>query len=88
MQSNIKKIGNSQGVIIPPAFLSQLGLEKGSPIEIQFSSDGILIKPSHEVNARADWELQFKEALSEGQEPESDYFNGMNTKFDDEEWTW
>ncbi|MBN1415175.1 MAG: AbrB/MazE/SpoVT family DNA-binding domain-containing protein [Bacteroidales bacterium] len=86
MKSNIRKIGNSRGVVIPPAFLAELKLDKDSDIEIELKKEGILIKPVK--NPREEWEQVFEAATYEVNETESDYFNGLSNDFDDEEWTW
>jgi antitoxin MazE len=86
MKSNIRKIGNSKGIVIPPAFLAEFKLEKDSDVEIELKSDGILIKPVG--NPRKGWEKAFKDAISQGDEPENDSFEGMSNAFDSEEWYW
>jgi antitoxin MazE len=86
MRSNIKKIGNSKGVVIPPAFLAEFSLDKDSKIEIELKDNGILIKPAE--NARDNWETMFSSAIDEGSEPEGDLYKGMSNEFDEEEWTW
>lgn len=86
MITNIKKIGNSKGVIIPPAFLAQFNLDKVSDINIEINPEGILITPV--VNPRENWEAAFQEAFENGDLPESDYFAGMKNEFDETEWTW
>ena len=86
MRSNIRKIGNSKGVVIPPAFLSELHLEKDSSIDIELSSEGILIKPIK--NPREGWEAAFSNAIKNGETPDSDLYDGLSNEFDDTEWKW
>jgi antitoxin MazE len=86
MKSNIRKIGNSKGIVIPPAFLAEFKLEKDSDVEIELKGDGILIKPVG--NPRKSWEKAFKDAISQGDEPENDLFEGISNDFDSEEWSW
>ena len=86
MKSNIRKIGNSKGIVIPPAFLAEFKLEKDSDVEIELRKEGILIMPGN--NPRQGWEESFKEAIDLGEEPEKDFYEGMSNEFDDEEWTW
>ena len=83
MKSNIRKIGNSKGIVIPPAFLAEFMLEKDSDVEIELKSDGILIKPVG--NPRGRWEQAFKDAIGQGNEPENDLFEGMSNDFDSQE---
>jgi antitoxin MazE len=86
MKSNIRKIGNSKGVVIPPAFLLELNLDKDSDIEIELSKDGILIKPS--TNPRESWEEMFVKAINNGDLPENDFSAGISNEFDETEWSW
>ena len=86
MKSNIRKIGNSRGVVIPPAFLSELKLDKDSAVDIELSSEGILIKPIS--NPRERWEELFIKAINNGDIPEGDFSEGISNEFDESEWTW
>jgi len=86
MKSNIRKIGNSRGIVIPSAFLAEFKLEKDSDVEIELKTDGILIKPVG--NLREGWEQAFKDAISKGDEPENDFYEGMYNDFDSEDWSW
>jgi len=86
MKSSIRKIGNSKGVIIPPAFLSEFNLDKDSRIDIELSNDGILIKPVN--NPRGDWEKKFMTAIESEKNSDGDLFEGLSNEFDNEEWTW
>jgi antitoxin MazE len=85
MKSNIRKIGNSKGIVIPPAFLAQFRLDKDSDVEIELNKDGILIKPLE--NTRNGWETMFSDAVNIDT-PENDFFQGLSNEFDDKEWTW
>jgi putative addiction module antidote len=48
----IRKIGNSEGVIIPKELLSQLGLQAGDELEINVRDGGFLMQPSDAEFAR------------------------------------
>ena len=85
MRSNIRRIGNSKGIVIPPAFLAEFKLDKDSDVEIELKKDGILIKPLS--NPRDDWEKMFSDAMHEDAS-ESDFFEGLSNEFDDKEWKW
>ena len=86
MRTTIKKIGNSKGVLLPPAFLAELNLDKDSVIDIDLVSDRIIIQKP--VNPRSEWESQFKNAIENGESPENDLFEGLSNEFDDKEWIW
>jgi len=42
----IRKIGNSEGVIIPKEMLNELGLQAGDELEINVRDGGFLMQPS------------------------------------------
>ena len=48
MNTVIRKIGNSDGIIIPKEMLQQLGLKAGDEVAISVSSGGLLITLSEE----------------------------------------
>ncbi len=50
MEINIVKIGNSQGIRIPKALLSQTGLKGRVKIKVQ--DDSLVISPSDELSGR------------------------------------
>jgi antitoxin MazE len=54
MKSAIKKMGNSQGVIIPKPLLAELGIEANDPVDIKIKKGKIVIAPL-ERNPRAGW---------------------------------
>lgn len=86
MKSQIRKIGNSKGVVIPPVFLNELKLDKDSDIDIELSGESIIIKPLSDP--RKNWDIIFKKAIENDELPEEDLFDGMSNEIDGEEWTW
>lgn len=48
MKTNIRKIGNSSGAILPAAILKQLKLSEGDGVDIFASEGNIVIKPLKE----------------------------------------
>ena len=51
MKTNIRKIGNSSGAIIPSLILKKLHLSEGDEIEIIEENNAIILKP-HNVKPR------------------------------------
>lgn len=45
MRTQVRKIGNSLGNIIPATFIKQLGLVEGAEIEVKADSGKIIIEP-------------------------------------------
>ena len=53
MKTLIRKMGNSQGVLIPKPFLAQTGMDVGE-VDIEIESDAIVIRKP-EKKARHGW---------------------------------
>lgn len=47
MKTQLRRIGNSVGSIIPAAMLRQLGLHEGQEMEVCITGNGLLLKPVH-----------------------------------------
>ncbi|MGZ2379550.1 AbrB/MazE/SpoVT family DNA-binding domain-containing protein [Rhizobium leguminosarum] len=52
MNVTIRKIGNSEGIIIPKETLDRLGLKTGDSLELQMENGGITLKPADEDLSR------------------------------------
>lgn len=52
MNVTIRKIGNSEGVIIPKEVLDRLGLKTGDSLELQTENGGINLRPADEDLSR------------------------------------
>ncbi|MBB3136372.1 putative addiction module antidote [Rhizobium pisi] len=52
MNVTIRKIGNSDGIIIPKEVLDRLGLKTGDSLELQMENGGINMKPVDEDLSR------------------------------------
>ncbi len=49
MKSTIKKIGNSQGVILPSGMLKALGLGLGDTVELVLDNNEVIIRKTKQV---------------------------------------
>ena len=49
MKSTVKKIGNSQGVIIPSGMLKSLGLTLGDMVEMLLDNNEVIIRKTKQV---------------------------------------
>lgn len=85
MRQFIRKIGNSQGIILPRPLLQQVGIEEA--VELEVINGAIILRPAQQ-HPRAGWDEAFQKALEEGHEPDKDLFDGMSNTFDDKEWIW
>ena len=66
MKSTIRKLGNSQGVIIPKPLLDQIGAKTGDPVELKVKKGRLIIAPSRN-EPRAGWSADSR-ALAEAGE--------------------
>ena len=85
MTQSIRKIGNSQGIILPRPLLQQAGISNEVTVEV---IDGAIVLKAATPHPRAGWDEQFRKAEEAGHVPEADLFGGMATEFDTAEWTW
>jgi len=85
MEAPIIKIGNSKGIILPKRLINKFGSVQ--KVNVKPMDKGLYIEPV-ENEHRKNWEKKFSDAIKAGQEPENDFFEGINNHFDQEEWTW
>jgi putative addiction module antidote len=52
MNVTLRKIGNSEGVILPKEVLEPLNLKAGDKLEVTRTSDGITLRPTDDVFER------------------------------------
>lgn len=85
MHVHIRRIGNSQGVLLPRPLLQQVGIE--NEVDLQVVDGAIVLRPA-KPEPRADWDNLFQKAIAEGHEPEKDLFGHITNDFDQTEWEW
>ena len=91
IQSRIREIGNSKGVILSNRVIEEAGFSVEADLLIH-ASEGIIIiqevKNRPAVNTDlSTWDAQFKKAIKEGRKPEGDLWGHIENSFDKEEWT-
>ena len=94
--TTVRKIGNSNGVLLSKAVLKKLKIENGQAIDFILKEDDTLvlkpvkkiIKPKrNKLNlSLATWDKQFQQAIQNKEVPETDVFEGLTNKFDENEW--
>ncbi len=84
METKLIKIGNSFGVRLPKALISQYGLK--TDIEIEPTENGILI--SSKKKAREGWTEQLANAIKQGHLPDDELLEGFSDEFTETEWQW
>ncbi len=90
MQTNLKKIGNSFGVILNKKLLNEAGIDNSSEITIEARKNAIIISP---VKGRRPinrdlrtWRKQIKAAIKEGQKPEKSVWGNKLSEHEENEW--
>ena len=70
--------------------IKELGVEDNATVIVTSEKGRIIIKPAEnkrKINTDlSTWEAQFKAAIKRGDKPEKDLFEGIENKFDKEEW--
>lgn len=82
MQVTIRRIGNSQGVVIPKPLLAQLGLS--GEAEMSVEGGALVLRPPAKP-VRADWAEASKKIAAAGDDA---LVMGEFGNADDAEWTW
>jgi antitoxin MazE len=85
MQTALRKIGNSTGMILPKPILKELGVESGAAMEVVVENGRVIATPVKR-KVREGWEEAAKRVGAEPlTEEEREWL-----EFDDdiEEWTW
>jgi antitoxin MazE len=55
MQTSLRKMGNSTGMIIPKAMLDELGLASGAKVDLRVVDGEVVMRPAKRV-VREGWE--------------------------------
>ena len=84
MKASIIKIGNSQGIRIPKAILSQCGFE--DEVEFSIENNTLVIKPVK--TRRKNWDAAFAKMAENGDDLLIDADLPVETDWDEAEWEW
>jgi antitoxin MazE len=86
MQTALRKMGNSSGIILPKPILTALGLPTGAKLDLALDDGRVIVTPVKRV-AREGWaEAAAAIGALPLTEEEQDWLD-MPNDFDDE-WTW
>lgn len=86
MQTSLRKMGNSTGMILPKPILDALGLSSGAKIDVRVE-DGKVIAEPVKRKVREGWEESAREIGAAGLTDEERDWLDMPSDFDDD-WTW
>ncbi|MBE9462296.1 AbrB/MazE/SpoVT family DNA-binding domain-containing protein [Dyadobacter subterraneus] len=82
MKTEIFKIGNDYGIIIPSNILNQLKLSAGSRVKLSLKEGAILLHP----DIRTGWAEAAKQMSEAGDD--GLLINDFPSEFDNNEWKW
>ena len=86
IQSTLRKMGNSTGMILPKPILDQLGLASGAKVELRIEDGEVIARPAKR-KVREGWEEAAKRIGAEGLTDEEKDWLDMPSDFD-AEWEW
>ncbi len=86
MLTKIRRIGNSQGILLSKTMLDQVDIEEYVNVEIK--GNAIMIFPAN-TNPRDGWAEQFRLATEDVMaDKDENLMDNVPNAFDDSEWTW
>lgn len=86
MQTALRKMGNSTGMILPKPILKELGVESGTPMDVIVENGRVIATPVKKRKVREGWEEAAKRIGAEPLTDEEQDWLGVDD--DIEEWTW
>ena len=85
METAVKKIGNSAGVVIPKPMLQEIGAEAGDRVDLRVADGRIIVEPVRKT-VRKGW-AEAAAAIAAAGDDELVLGDFPNDD-DDQEWTW
>jgi antitoxin MazE len=79
MQTVVRKIGNSSGIVLPKAVLSELGVKTGEALDVRIEGGRIIAMP---IKGRSDWAAA-AQAIGAQSDSEADEWSGFGNADDD-----
>ena len=83
MQTALRKMGNSTGMILPKPILKALGVETGAAMELTVEDGRVIATPIRSA-VREGWEADAKRIGAESVDADSDAWLSFGNKGDDE----
>lgn len=66
MKTSIRRVGNSHGLLIPKAFLAELGLSADAPVELKIKKGRLVVTPL-KPEGRASWAADSRRLAEAGE---------------------
>ena len=67
MKSQVRKVGNSHGVIIPKPLLQEIGVASGDAVDLKVNKKGRLVMSPIRTEPRAGWAEDSKALVQSGE---------------------
>ena len=67
MKSQVRKVGNSHGVIIPKPLLDEIGIADGDVVSLKVNKKGRIVLAPVRAEARAGWAADSKALAQAGE---------------------
>ena len=67
MKSQVRKVGNSHGVIIPKPLLDEIGIADGDVVNLKVNKKGRIVLSPVRTEARAGWAADSKALAQTGE---------------------
>lgn len=67
MKSQVRKVGNSHGVIIPKPLLDEIGIADGDVVNLKVNKKGRIVLSPIRTEARAGWAADSKALAQAGE---------------------
>jgi antitoxin MazE len=83
MKSDLQRIGNSKGIVIPKAILDKCGFDR--QVDIRIEGNKLILTPAR--SAREGWSEAFERAAKATAEAPL-LPDHLSEQWDSEEWTW
>lgn len=82
MQTVLRKMGNSTGIILPKALLGELGIATGQAMDLQVEDGRIVVTPT-QMDKRAGW-ADAAQAIATEPDAEAEAWGRFGNEGDDE----
>jgi antitoxin MazE len=82
MQTSLRKMGNSVGMIVPKAVLQELGAAAGTAIDVRVEDGGMVVRPVR--HPRAGWKEGAAAVAAAEEDPDEAAWMAFGNEGDDE----
>lgn len=81
MQTALRKMGNSTGMILPRAILGEIGVTTGAAMDLRVEDGRLIVTPVHKV--RDGWAEAAAQIAAAEEDPDEDAWSAFGSDGDD-----